>query len=87
MIQTHRQKSVQDGDSDVKSFLQQPEAIVNLDKPVNEDGSHFIGYYWPLAHISWVDVEFTLKIQRTKSDKNYPFTLKKTTQLQEVFHC
>lgn len=56
----YREKSIQDGYCDVKSFLQEAEAIVDLNKPINKDGSHSFSYCCLLAHVSLVDVKLTL---------------------------
>jgi len=36
----HLQESVNDGDCEVESFLQQVESLMDLDEPVHEDQSH-----------------------------------------------
>lgn len=63
---TYWEKSIHNGYSDIESFLQQTESIVDLYQPVNQNGSHSFLDFGSLAHISWWDVEFTLNRKVTK---------------------
>lgn len=67
LFATYWEKSIQDGYRDVESFLQQAEAIVDLYKPVDKDGSHSLCNFCSLAHVSWVHVEFTLHRKKQTS--------------------
>lgn len=46
------EETIQDGNCEVQSLLQQLEPGVNLDQPVDEDSSHAIGDFIAL-HVVW----------------------------------